>query len=82
MRRNIHCKLLLNKYVKKLKINEFILFLSAIVQIVYLNIKPYAAVNESVNVAKKVKIFPGFINAILKNILKDIERIKKLERLH
>ncbi len=80
MRRNVHCKIILNQYIKKkLKTNEFILLSSAIVQIAYLNIKPYAAVNETVNVAKKVKVFPGFINAILKNILNDIERIKKLE---
>ena len=80
MRKNIYCKIILNKFVKKkIKTNEFILLSSAIVQIVYLNIKPYAVVNETVNVSKKIKVFPGFINAILKNILKNINTIKKTE---
>ena len=80
MRRSIHCKIILNKFIKtKLKTNEFILLSSAIVQILYLNIKPYAVVNETVNVSKKIKVFPGFINAILKNILKNINNLKKIE---
>ena len=80
MRRSIHCKIILNKFIKKkLNTNQFILLSSAIVQIVYLNIKPYAVVNETVNVSKKIKVFPGFINAILKNILNNIDNIKKTE---
>ena len=80
MRRSIHCKIILNKFAKtKLKTNEFILLSSAIVQILFLNIKPYAVVNETVNVSKKIKVFPGFINAILKNILKNINNLKKIE---
>ena len=78
MRRNLHCRIILNKFVKKkLKTNEFVLLSSAIVQIVYLNIKPYAVVNETVNVSKKIKVFPGFINAILKNIAKNLDEVKK-----
>ncbi len=78
MRRSLHCKIILNKFVKKkLKTNEFVLLSSAIVQIVYLNIKPYAVVNETVNVSKKIKVFPGFINAILKNIAKNLDEVKK-----
>ena len=80
MRRSIHCKIILNKFIKKkLNTNQFILLSSAIVQIVYLNIKPYAVINETVNVSKKIKVFPGFINAILKNILNNIDNIKKTE---
>ena len=80
MRRSIHSKIILNKFVKKkLKTNEFILLCSAIAQIVYLNIKPYAVVNETVNVSKKIKVYPGFINAVLKNILKNINDVKKTE---
>ena len=57
MRRSIHCKLILGKFAKKkLKINEFILLSSAVVQIVYLKIKPYAVINETVNVSKKKEI--------------------------
>ena len=78
MRRNIHCKKILNKFIKKkLKTNELILLSSAITQIVYLNIKPYAVVNETVNVSKKINVFSGFINAILKNIVKNINDVKK-----
>ena len=55
MRRSIHIKIILKKYVKsKLKINEFTLLSSALSQILYLNIKHYAVVNETVNVAKKL----------------------------
>ena len=78
MRRSIHCKLILNKFSKsKLSINQCILLSSAIVQIIYLKIKPYAVVNETVNVAKKVKIFPGFVNALLKNILNNLDEVSK-----
>ena len=78
MRRSMHCKLILKKFCKsRLNSNQFILLSSAIVQIVYLNIKPYAAVNETVNVAKKVKIFPGFVNGLLKNILNNIDEVRK-----
>ena len=80
MRKSIYCKIILNKFIKtKLKTNEYILLSSAIVQILFLNIKPYAVVNETVNVSKKIKVFPGFINAILKNILKNINNLKKIE---
>ena len=80
MRRNIHCKLILRKFIKsKLNINQRILLSSAIVQIIYLRIKPYAVVNETVNVAKKVKIFSGFVNAVLKNIIKNINEVNKIQ---
>ena len=50
----MHCKLILEKFLKsRLNTNQYILLSSAIVQIVYLKIKPYAVVNETVNVAKK-----------------------------
>jgi len=78
MRRSIHSRIILNKFVKKkIKTNEFVLLSSAIAQIVYLNIKPYAVVNETVNISKKIKVFPGFINATLKNIAKNLEEVKK-----
>ena len=70
MRRRMHCRLILKKFSKSgFNTNQYILLSSAIVQIVYLKIKPYAVVNETVNVAKKIKIFPGFVNALLKNVL-------------
>ena len=80
MRRNIHCKLILNKFIKsKLSTNQRILLSSAIVQIIYLKIKPYAVVNETVNVAKKVKVFSGFVNAVLKNILNNVDKLSKMQ---
>ena len=80
MRRSMHCRLILKKFLKsRLNTNQYILLSSAIVQIVYLKIKPYAVVNETVNVAKKVNIFPGFVNALLKNILNSLEEISKIE---
>ena len=76
----MHCKLILNKFVKsKINTNESILLSSAIVQIIYLRIKPYAVVNETVNVAKKVKIFSGFVNAVLKNIIKNVDEVNKIQ---
>ena len=41
--------------------------------------KPYAVVNETVNVAKKVKVFSGFVNAVLKNILNNIYKVRKTQ---
>ena len=71
MRRNIHCKLILKKFCKSaINTNQYILLSSAIVQIVYLKIKPYAVVNETVNVAKKIKISKQFLtNTLLVKIL-------------
>ncbi len=80
MRKSIHCRLILNKFIKKkLKTNEFILLSCAIVQIIYLHIKPYAVINETVNVAKKVSVYSGLINAILKNILDNIDSVKNIK---
>lgn len=79
MRKHIHCRIILNKFVKKsLKTREYILLSSAVVQIFYLKIKPYAVVNETVNVSKKIGVFPSLINAILKNIINDINDLNKL----
>ena len=78
MRRSMHCKLILKKFSRsRLNTNQYILLSSAIVQIVYLKIKPYAVVNETVNVAKKIKIFPGFVNALLKNVLNNLDKVSK-----
>ena len=77
MRYNFHSKLILRKITKKkLKINQFILLSSALVQIVYLNIKPYAVVNDSVEIAKITKVYPGFVNAVLQNISRNKINIK------
>jgi len=69
MRYKFYTNKILLKYLrKKSKINEFTLFLSAITQIVYLDFKEYAVVNDSVEIAKLSNIYPGLVNAVLKKI--------------
>ena len=71
MRYQYHVTKIINLYVKrKLRDQERILLLSAITQIVYLDFKDYAVINCSVEIAKKLKIYHGFVNATLKNIAK------------
>ena len=78
MRYSIHSKIILDNFVKKkLKKNQYILLASAVTQLVFLNIKTYAVVNESVEVAKKIGLFPSFINAVLKKITENIKDLKK-----
>ena len=78
MRYSIHTKKILNGYVKKkLKISQYILLSSAITQIVFLNIKPYAVVNETVEVSKKIKLYSSFINAVLNKIVNDLKNLKQ-----
>lgn len=80
MRYYFHAKKIINKYVKKrIKDHEKILLLSAITQLVFLNFKEYAVINCSVEIAKKLNIYHGFINAVLKKILlekKELSNIK------
>ena len=80
MRFHLHSSKIINQYIKhKIKDKEKILLLSAITQIVFLNFKEYAVINCSVEIAKKLKIYHGLINATLKNISKDKEKLKKLD---
>ena len=80
MRYNLHSKLILKKFVrKKLKTAQFVLLSSAITQIVYLNIKPYGVVNETVNTSKKIGLFPSFVNAILNNVVKEKKKLQKIK---
>ena len=79
MRFHLHASKIIDRYIKKkLKDSEKILLISAITQIVYLNFKVYAVINCSVEIAKKLKIYHGFINATLKNISKDKEKLKHI----
>ena len=52
--------------IKKQGLNENILFSSAVAQIVFLDFKEYAVINSTVDIAKKLKIYHGFVNAVLK----------------
>lgn len=79
MRFHLHTSKIIKKYIKKkLRENEKIILISAITQIVFLNFKEYAVINCSVEIAKKLKIYHGLINASLKNISKDKEKLKKI----
>ena len=79
MRFHLHSSKIIKKYIKnKLRDNEKILLISAITQIVFLDFKQYAVINCSVEIAKKLKIYHGFINATLKNISKEKEILKNI----
>ena len=79
MRLHFHTLRIIKKYIKnKLRDQERILLISAITQIVFLNFKEYAVINCSVEIAKKLKLYPGLINATLKRIAKDKLDLKKI----
>ncbi len=79
MRFQFHVSKIIKKYIKKkLRLHEQILLISAITQIVFLNFKDYAVINCSVEIAKKLKIYHGLINASLKKISKNKKELKKI----
>ena len=78
MRFHLHCEKIIKSYIKKkIRDQERILLISAVTQIVYLNFKEYAVINCSVEIAKKLKLYPGLINASLKKF----QKIKKLSKI-
>ncbi len=80
MRYQYHTAKIIDLYVhKKVREQEKILLLSSITQIVFLNFKDYAVINCSVEIAKKLKIYHGFINACLKNISKNKRKLAKVK---
>ncbi len=80
MRYQFHSKKIINLYTrKKQKVHELLLLNSAITQIVFLNLKDYAVINSSVDIAKKLKIYHGYINAILKKIAIDKKKLKNIK---
>ena len=82
MRYSIHISKIIPIYIKKKpKPQHFILFLSSITQIVYLNFKEYAVVNSTVELAKnkKINMYPGFVNAVLKQVIKDKSKLQKTQ---
>tara|TARA_B100002051_G_scaffold266230_1_gene293148 strand:+ start:840 stop:2120 length:1281 start_codon:yes stop_codon:yes gene_type:complete len=80
LRHNLQVKKIIDKFSNK-KINKdtYVLLLGAITQLVFLNFKDYAVVNSTVELSKENKInaYSGFINGILKNIIKEKENLKK-----
>ncbi len=69
---------LLKKSIKSLKINDKIILEMAIYQLGYMDSVPeYAAVNESVSMAKKYcRGRAGFINGVLRNYIRNKNNIK------
>ena len=80
MRFNYHCLKIINKFInKKLRDHERILLISAITQIVFLDFKEYAVINCSVEIAKKLRLHSGLINASLKKIAKNKLELSKIK---
>ena len=79
MRFHLHTSKIIERYIKKkIRDKERILLISAITQIVFLNFKEYAVINCSVEIAKKINIYHGLINAVLKKISQNKEELKKI----
>ena len=80
MRLHIHSLKIMKKYIKsKLRDHEKILLISAITQIVFLNFKEYAVINCTVEISKKLKLYPALINASLKVIAKNKKKLKDIQ---
>ena len=78
MRNNFYITYILNKYLKKRTSTKIkILLTTSITQIFYLGFKDYAVTNDTVEVAKIKRLNPGFVNSLLKSLIKDIHLIKK-----
>ncbi len=80
MRFHLHCLKIINKFIKKkLRDQEKVLLISAITQIVFLNFKEYAVINCTVEIAKKLKLYPGLINASLKKIAENKNDLREIK---
>ncbi len=80
MRLHLHSLKILKIYIKKkLRDHEKILLISAITQIVFLNFKEYAVINCSVEISKKLKLYPALINASLKAIARNKKKLKDIK---
>ncbi len=79
MRFHLHSSKIISKYIrKKIRDREKILLISAITQIVFLDFKDYAVINCSVEIAKKLNIYHGLVNAVLKKISKNKKELKRV----
>ncbi len=80
MRFHFHTSKIIDIFIKKkLRDHERILLISAVTQIVFLDFKVYAVINCSVEIAKKLKIYHGLINATLKKIAVEKENLKSIK---
>ncbi len=79
MRYYFHSIKIIDIYVKKKsRVHQKILLISAITQLVFLDFKQYAVINCSVEIAKKLNIYHGLINACLKKIALEKNSLKKI----
>ena len=83
LRYHLHVNKIIKKLTQKVKnnSNEYFLLLSAITQIVFLDFKDYAVVNSTVELTKinRHKSSSSFINAVLRNVIKNKNLFKKTE---
>ena len=81
MRYNLEIDQIIKMYAKKINrnSNSYFLLLSSITQIVFLNFKDYAVIHSSVEIAKikKLKIYPAFVNAFLRNIARNKKKLSE-----
>ena len=82
MRYNREIDKIIKKYTKNINnnSNSYFLILSGIAQIVFLDFKDYAVINSSVEIAKNkkfLKIYPPFINGLLRNISRNKNKLSK-----
>ena len=78
MRYIFHTSKIIEMFLKKKsKVHQKILLISAITQIVYLDFKDYAVINCSVDISKKLNLYPGLINSVLKKISLQKKYIKR-----
>ena len=84
MRRHGQIKIIFKKYLKKKlpknKNNLSTILTLATTEIIWLNTPDYAVTNSYVELVKKIdkSYLSGFVNAILRNIIRDKEKIKKI----
>ena len=80
MRYNLFIKEILKKYLNKKTSNKIkILLVSAITQILYLDFKDYAVTNDTVEIAKVKNLNPSLVNSLLKNLIRNRDKINKRE---
>ena len=84
MRYNLEIDQIIRVYTKRINenSNSYFLILSGIAQIVFLNFKDYAVIHSSVEIAKNnkfLKIYPAFINGLLRNIARNKKELSKIK---
>ena len=81
LRFHLYINNIIDKLTNKIKknSNEYFLLLSAITQIIFLDFKDFAVVNSTVELSKlkKSKASKNFINAVLRNVIRNKKELKK-----